>query len=143
MTLTNRVDRRTTTVMGGGKTGPAGYSSSDEEGETAFGGVGGDVTAHSSESDPELVKVSIKDSRSKDTTTSSLVYAKSKVYIHPSSYSRDNVPGWITVTKRAKRDFLLSWIPESLVRDEQKESFIRVELGDSDGNVSMQAEDRK
>ena len=77
-------------------------------------------------------------STSTSTSTSpQLVYAKSKVYIHPSSYSRDNVPGWITIVKRGKRDFLLSWIPESLLTDDDKERYIRVEIEEATGNLHM------
>lgn len=99
-----------------------------------------EITAQSSESDPELVKVSLRrpaSTRDNDDGLAHLVYAKSKVYIHPSSYSRDNVPGWIAVTRRAKRDFLLSWIPESLLKDEDKERFIKLEIG-AEGAITME-----
>ena len=29
-----------------------------------------------------------------------LLYSKSKVYIHPTAYSRDNIPGFVTLVKR-------------------------------------------
>jgi TBC1 domain family member 15 len=29
-----------------------------------------------------------------------LLYAKSKVYVHPTAYSRDNIPGFVTLVKR-------------------------------------------
>lgn len=99
------------------------------------------VTAHSSESDVDTVRVdlvgrNINDSSSSSTATphTLLVYAKSKVYTHPSSYSRDNLPGWLTIVKRGRGDFLLSWIPESLVGDQDRDNYIKLEVGD-DGQV--------
>src|ERR1700754_2238733 len=29
-----------------------------------------------------------------------LLYSRSKVYIHPTAYSRDNIPGWLALVKR-------------------------------------------
>ena len=29
-----------------------------------------------------------------------LLYSKSKVYVHPTAYSRDNIPGFVTLVKR-------------------------------------------
>ena len=29
-----------------------------------------------------------------------LLYSKSKVYIYPTAYSRDNIPGFVTLVKR-------------------------------------------
>lgn len=29
-----------------------------------------------------------------------LVYSKSKVYVHPTAYARDNIPGFIALVKR-------------------------------------------
>ena len=109
------------------------------------------ITTTSSGSDTDLVKVNLAAERSPSaeastsasapastmSTSPQLVYAKSKVYIHPSSYSRDNVPGWITIVKRGKRDFLLSWIPEGLLRDEDKERYIRVEIEEATGSLHM------
>lgn len=31
-----------------------------------------------------------------------LLYSKSKVYIHPTAYSRDNIPGFVTLVKRVR-----------------------------------------
>ena len=112
------------------------------------------MTARTSESDPDMVQVSKASSSTAASATANdglLVYAKSKVYTHPSSYSRDNVSGWISIVKRSgnssssgnsaksKREYLLSWIPETLVRTTDKEKFVRVELdGDT---VSTSEED--
>ena len=137
--------------MGGG---PARYSGKqaerdDEEDDSSSCGV----TARTSDSDPEMVKVTRRSDHSEE-TGSLLVYAKSKVYTHPSSYSRDNVPGWITVVRRGsvrasatsstekrKRDYLISWIPESLLKDADKNKFVRVELDGDTGTVSTSLEE--
>jgi TBC1 domain family member 15 len=29
-----------------------------------------------------------------------LLYSKSKVYVHPTAYSRDNIPGFVALVKR-------------------------------------------
>lgn len=30
-----------------------------------------------------------------------LIFSKSKVYVHPTAYSRDNIPGFVALVKRA------------------------------------------
>lgn len=30
----------------------------------------------------------------------SLLYAKSKVYVHPTAYARDNIPGFVTIVRK-------------------------------------------
>jgi len=32
-----------------------------------------------------------------------LLYSKSKVYVHPTAYARDNIPGFVALTKRVSR----------------------------------------
>lgn len=69
-----------------------------------------------------------------------LLYSKSKVYVHPTAYARDNIPGFVALTKRVSRasaasprvcrgadvalcsmqdglnpTYLLAWIPETLI----------------------------
>ncbi|KAK4047305.1 GTPase activating protein [Microbotryomycetes sp. JL201] len=62
-----------------------------------------------------------------------LLYSKSKVYLQPTSLLKDNIPGYVAIVqvgKRANRDFLLSWIPESLiVGTKDHEAYVLVELG--------------
>lgn len=105
------------------------------------------ITIQSSESDPDTVQVHLKQQSSQQAMSSSsspspassactLKYCKSACYIHPSSYSRDNVLGWIAISKRGKRDFLLSWIPDEMVRNEDKDKFVKVEIGD-DGELDV------
>jgi hypothetical protein len=36
-----------------------------------------------------------------------LVYTKSKVYVNPTAYARDNIPGFVALVKRASRYDLL------------------------------------
>jgi TBC1 domain family member 15 len=31
-----------------------------------------------------------------------LIYAKSKVYVNPTVYARDNIPGFVTIVKRVR-----------------------------------------
>ena len=35
-----------------------------------------------------------------------LIYAKSKVYVNPTAYARDNIPGFVTIVKRVRGPFL-------------------------------------
>lgn len=65
-----------------------------------------------------------------------LLYTKSKVYVNPSAYSRDNIPGFVALVKRVRQVshnpfcrayaslqeavnpvYLLSWIPETLLNE--------------------------
>jgi hypothetical protein len=40
-----------------------------------------------------------------------LLYSRSKVYIHPTAYSRDNIPGWLALVKRVRVHNLESLAP--------------------------------
>jgi hypothetical protein len=84
-----------------------------------------------------------------------LLYTKSKVYINPTAYARDNIPGFVAIVKRVRHlpqlrtsscacvlivpscvqeaanpTYLLAWIPETLL-DEKGQSewdkFVSVE----------------
>jgi len=104
------------------------------------------ITIQSSESEPDTVYIHLRarpgapmastSSTSSSPTACTLKYCKSACYIHPSSYSRDNVGGWIAISKRGKRDFLLSWIPDAMVRSEDKDKFVKVEIG-VDGELEV------
>jgi len=37
-----------------------------------------------------------------------LIYAKSKVYVNPTAYARDNIPGFAAIVKRVRTPFILS-----------------------------------
>lgn len=61
-----------------------------------------------------------------------LLYAKSKVYMHPSSSAKDNVPGFIALMQQkgdTKSDLLLAWVAEGSLRDaREKEAYAKVEM---------------
>ncbi|TRM58625.1 rab-GTPase-TBC domain-containing protein [Schizophyllum amplum] len=48
-----------------------------------------------------------------------LVYTKSKVYVNPTAYARDNIPGFVALVKREAINpiYLLAWLPESLLNE--------------------------
>ncbi|SCV70203.1 BQ2448_1597 [Microbotryum intermedium] len=57
-----------------------------------------------------------------------LLWSKSKVYLHPSTYHRDNIPGFISIVRHGT-DYLLAWIPEaSVVGTSDFEAYVLVEL---------------
>lgn len=134
--------------MGGGSTRSPPLSSSSSAATPRD--VGNDsnyddlITTQTSESDPDTVHVHLRAPPAAPMSSTSsgactLKYCKSACYIHPSSYSRDNVGGWIAISKRGKRDFLLSWIPDAMVRSEDKDKFVRVEIG-ADGELEVDDE---
>lgn len=62
-----------------------------------------------------------------------LIYSKSKVYVHPSSSAKDNIPGFIALVRpkgAADKEILLSWIPESVLQQSSDDynSYIKVDL---------------
>ncbi|KAJ9479125.1 GTPase-activating protein GYP7 [Pseudozyma hubeiensis] len=72
---------------------------------------------------------SYKDSPSPSHT---LLWSKSKVYVHPSPYAKHNVPGYLALSRpgsaRPGAKILLSFLPESLVEQRQElEKFVRIE----------------
>ncbi|CDO69529.1 hypothetical protein BN946_scf184785.g34 [Trametes cinnabarina] len=61
-----------------------------------------------------------------------LIYSKSKVYVNPTAYARDNIPGFVALVKKesAQPTYLLAWIPESLLNEKgptEWDKFVRVE----------------
>ncbi|CAL1704533.1 unnamed protein product [Somion occarium] len=61
-----------------------------------------------------------------------LLYSKSKVYVNPTAYARDNIPGFVALVKReaVNPSYLLAWIPETLLNERGQtewEKFVRVE----------------
>lgn len=57
-------------------------------------------------------------------------YSKSKVYLHPSSYLRDNLPGFLSIVQVGKsKDYLLAWIPEAAVEGtDDYDAYVLVEV---------------
>ncbi|WAQ90764.1 hypothetical protein PtA15_13A163 [Puccinia triticina] len=63
-----------------------------------------------------------------------LRWSKSKVYIHPTSFLRDNLPGYLGVLQRAPRSFYLSWVPERAIEhSSERDSWLKLDL---DPNLS-------
>ncbi|KAI4518741.1 RabGAP/TBC [Schizophyllum commune Loenen D] len=61
-----------------------------------------------------------------------LVYTKSKVYVHPTAYARDNIPGFVALVKREAVNpiYLLAWLPESLLNERgsgEWDKFVKIE----------------
>lgn len=60
-----------------------------------------------------------------------LIYSKSRVYVHPTAYARDNIPGFVALVKRDATNpiYLLAWIPESLLGENASEwdKFVKIE----------------
>lgn len=61
-----------------------------------------------------------------------LLWSKSKVYVHPSPYAKHNVPGYLALSRAGSAKpgakVLLSFLPECLVEQRQElEKFVRIE----------------
>lgn len=69
-----------------------------------------------------------------------LLYAKSKVYLHPSSSNKDNVAGFLTLAKPSgpstKKDILLSYTPENMLSEEELRVYKEVDMAEV-GTESM------
>ncbi|KAK9468000.1 rab-GTPase-TBC domain-containing protein [Lipomyces arxii] len=69
-----------------------------------------------------------------------LLFAKSKVYVHPSSSAKDNIPGFIALVRppgATDKDILLAWMPETLLRSDDFNCYVKVDLSTDDiGNQS-------
>lgn len=67
-----------------------------------------------------------------------LIFSKSKVYVHPSTSAKDNIPGFLGLVRpqgALDKDILLAWIPESLlINTEDYDSYVKVDL-DTDGQT--------
>ncbi|KAI0064606.1 RabGAP/TBC [Artomyces pyxidatus] len=71
-----------------------------------------------------------------------LVYAKSKVYVNPTAYARDNIPGFAAIVKREAftSTYLLAWIPEALLTEKgpaEWDKFLQTE----ERHISQEDED--
>ncbi|QRW27163.1 GTPase-activating protein GYP7 [Rhizoctonia solani] len=75
-----------------------------------------------------------------------LVYSKSKVYVHPTAYARDNIPGFISIVKRdaISPTYFLAWVPETLLGErgnDEWSKFLRVEAEYGSGGHSLDEEE--
>ncbi|KAK6460887.1 GTPase activating protein [Scheffersomyces coipomensis] len=62
-----------------------------------------------------------------------LLYAKSKTYLHPTSAKKDNIPGFLSLTRGSNGtnlDILLSFTPESQLSSEEKKVYETVDVED-------------
>uniref|UniRef100_A0A060T1M3 GTPase-activating protein GYP7 n=1 Tax=Blastobotrys adeninivorans TaxID=409370 RepID=A0A060T1M3_BLAAD len=75
-----------------------------------------------------------------------LLYSKSKVYIHPTSSAKDNIPGFLALVRpknASDREILLAWIPESLLEPQDSEAYSKADVdpptmdGSEDGPDSL------
>lgn len=93
------------------------------------------------------VEGSTRSSRFPEEDKYRLVYSKSKVYVNPTAYARDNMPGFASLVKRVcvashattRTDrtqeavnpiYLLAWIPETLLHERgatEWDKFVKIE----------------
>ncbi|KAG5727673.1 GTPase-activating protein gyp7 [Termitomyces sp. T112] len=71
-------------------------------------------------------------STSPDDNRYRLIYSKSKVYVNPTAYARDNIPGFVVLVKREAPNsiYLLAWIPETLLNERgttEWDKFVKIE----------------
>lgn len=63
-----------------------------------------------------------------------LLYAKSKAYLHPSSSNKDNVAGFLTLSKPSgpstNKDILLSFTPENMLSAEELKVYNEVDMAE-------------
>lgn len=61
-----------------------------------------------------------------------LLYVKSKVYVHPTSSKKDNVPGYLTLSRpggaSTKHDILLSFTPESALSQDETKTYQEADM---------------
>ncbi|KAF8163248.1 rab-GTPase-TBC domain-containing protein [Crassisporium funariophilum] len=99
--------------------------------------IDSNISTISSDSMVEIKRTDIPDSkdpsiRADDDDKYRLVYSKSKVYVNPTAYARDNIPGFVALVKREAINpiYLLAWIPESLLNERgssEWDKFVKVE----------------
>lgn len=92
---------------------------------------------HASPCEADRLATSGSSADSSDDIKYRLIYSKSKVYVNPTAYARDNIPGFVALVKKVCRSpaivccvtdsgqlqeasrpvYLLAWIPESLLHE--------------------------
>ncbi|SPO25814.1 related to GYP7 - GTPase-activating protein for Ypt7p [Ustilago trichophora] len=94
--------------------------------------AGSSQAPQQSPSAPASSSVSTLNQASSSSQSHTLLWSKSKVYVHPSPYAKHNVPGYLALSRagpsRPGAKILLSFLPESLVEQRQElEKFVRIE----------------
>lgn len=72
-----------------------------------------------------------------------LIFAKSKVYVHPSSSAKDNIPGFLALVRpqgAEDQDILMAWIPEPVINAEDYSSYVKVDLDPESGSTATMNE---
>lgn len=103
---------------------------------------------HAASSSANTLQSSSTVSDSADDGKYRLIYSKSKVYVNPTAYARDNIPGFVALVRQvssnahsasrsveleqeaANPTYLLAWIPERLLNEkgqEEWDKFVRME----------------
>ncbi|KAI0374949.1 RabGAP/TBC [Pilatotrama ljubarskyi] len=87
---------------------------------------------HSDLSSQEALAASGSPGDVSDDSKYRLIYSKSKVYVNPTAYARDNIPGFVALVKKeaVQPVYLLAWIPESLLNEKgptEWDKFVKVE----------------
>ncbi|KAI5474625.1 GTPase activating protein [Pseudohyphozyma bogoriensis] len=91
---------------------------------------------------PESMRGEPAESTADSDEVAKLLYSKSKVYLHPSAYQRDNIPGFLSIVSihkpTQKESYLLSWIPEAAIEGTPDwESYVLVELGGTTDETTL------
>ncbi|ANB15583.1 Gyp7p [Sugiyamaella lignohabitans] len=72
------------------------------------------------------------DARADSSTKVQLLFSKSKVYVHPTSSAKDNIPGYLALVRpknASNTEVLLSWVPESsLAGSRDLDYYVKVDL---------------
>lgn len=63
-----------------------------------------------------------------------LLYAKSKAYLHPTTLKKDNIPGFLTLSRgpgpATNKDILLSFTPENVLSKKELKSYEQADIAD-------------
>lgn len=88
---------------------------------------------------PNSTSSSSSTTTSTSTSTSSnpsethhLLWSRSRVHVHPTPYSRDNIPGYLALVRKGppvpRATILLSYLPQALLQErDEVEKFVKVE----------------
>ncbi|KAJ2888209.1 GTPase activating protein [Coemansia asiatica] len=57
-----------------------------------------------------------------------LLYAKSKVYVYRSNDKKDRISGFICIVQAPDDQYYIGWTPEALLSENDRESYVQVEL---------------